>query len=94
MVHDSIERAWAAALPDDWAPAEASTKLRIGLSEVTDLIQAAGRPGLVSPVRCPARRSVAESSPKLALPGARIIGGPPPGWQHRVLHWSDHGLFA
>jgi hypothetical protein len=48
--HDSIERAWTAALPDDWAPAEGVDALRIRLGEITDLLQAAGESVLLEVV--------------------------------------------
>lgn len=48
--HDAIERAWTAALPDDWAPAEGVDELRIRLTEITDLLQAAGETALLEVV--------------------------------------------
>ena len=34
--HESIERAWTAALPDDWAPAAGVEELRARLRQITD----------------------------------------------------------
>ena len=48
--HDSIERAWTAAQPDDWTPAEGVDELRIRLSEISDLLQAAGETALLEVV--------------------------------------------
>lgn len=40
--HESIEQAWTAALPDDWAPAEGVEALRVRLDEVRDRVQGGG----------------------------------------------------
>jgi hypothetical protein len=36
--HESLEQAWTAALPGDWAPDEGVDELRARLSEVTDAV--------------------------------------------------------
>jgi hypothetical protein len=48
--HESIERAWTAALPDDWAPAEGIDELRTRLSEITDLLRGTGEAVLLEVV--------------------------------------------
>jgi len=51
--HDSIERAWTAALPGDWARTEGVDELRTRLSEITDRLRTTGDTALlevVSPV--------------------------------------------
>lgn len=48
--HESIERTWTAALPDDWAPAEGIDDLRTRLSEITDLLRATGEAALLEVV--------------------------------------------
>jgi hypothetical protein len=40
--HESLEQAWTAALPRDWAPAEGVDELRARLSQITDRLPAAG----------------------------------------------------
>ena len=48
--HESIERAWTAALPDDWAPAAGVEELRARLSQMTDQLRSAGDAGLLEVV--------------------------------------------
>jgi hypothetical protein len=39
--YESVEQAWTAALPDDWAPAEGVGELRARLSQVSDRLRGA-----------------------------------------------------
>lgn len=40
--HESIEQAWTAALPDDWAPAEGVEELRGRMGQITDQVRGDG----------------------------------------------------
>ncbi|HUA47040.1 MAG TPA: hypothetical protein VMA77_17535 [Solirubrobacteraceae bacterium] len=48
--HESVEQAWTAALPGDWAPDEGVEELRVRLSEVTDAVSRDGAPELLEVV--------------------------------------------
>jgi hypothetical protein len=48
--HDSIEQAWTAALPDDWAPAEGIEELRARLDQITDRVRGDGDAALLEVV--------------------------------------------
>ena len=48
--HESIEQAWTAALPDDWAPAEGVEELRARLGQVTDTVRGDGDAALLEVV--------------------------------------------
>jgi hypothetical protein len=48
--HESVEQAWTAALPDDWAPAEGVEELRGRLGQVTDTATGDGDAALLEVV--------------------------------------------
>ena len=48
--HESIEQAWTAALPNDWAPAEGVEELRARLGQVTDTVRGDGDAALLEVV--------------------------------------------
>ena len=51
--HESIEQAWTAALPDDWAPGAGLDELRMRLDQVTETVKGndhAALPGVVAAV--------------------------------------------
>ena len=48
--HESIEQAWTAALPDDWAPAEGVDELRARLGEIAERLRGDGDGALLEVV--------------------------------------------
>ena len=98
--HDSIERAWTAAQPNDWTPAEGVDELRIRLSEISDLLQAAGETALLEVVSAvivylaihPDRRRVEHAVIGEAL--NRAIRRGPPGGDRRMARQATEPCSA